>query len=92
MIKTATQHAGSKYMKEKPKLDTSKYVLSPMPGAIVSVSVKPGDTVSEGGEVAIVEAMKMQNVLKSPRAGKVKKVYVKAGQSVAGDEFIIELE
>jgi propionyl-CoA carboxylase alpha chain len=77
-------------MKEKPKLDTSKVVLSPMPGTIVSLNVKVGDTVAEGAELAVVEAMKMQNVLKAPRAGKIEKINVTAGQSVAADEILIE--
>jgi propionyl-CoA carboxylase alpha chain len=63
-----------------------------MPGSVVSVAVKPGDVVSEGAEVAIVEAMKMQNVLHASRAGKVKSVQVKAGQSVQADETLIEFE
>ena len=45
---------------------------------------------SEGSELAVVEAMKMQNVLKAPRAGKIKKIFAKPGQSVAGDEILIE--
>ena len=74
-------------------------ILSPMPGAVVSVSVNEGDVVwlllnnfqvSEGAELAVVEAMNMQNVLKAPRAGKIKKIFVKSGQSVAGDEILIE--
>jgi propionyl-CoA carboxylase alpha chain len=79
-------------MKPKVKQDMTKLILSPMPGSVVSINVKPGDTVAEGGEVAVVEAMKMQNILHSPRVGKVKKVHVQAGQSVSADEVIIELE
>lgn len=63
-----------------------------MPGTVVSVSVKEGDTVAQGSEVAVVEAMKMQNVLRAPRVGKIKKVFVKPGQSVSADEFLIEFE
>ncbi|KAI8851498.1 carbamoyl-phosphate synthase L chain, ATP binding domain-containing protein [Chytridium lagenaria] len=85
-VLTQEQHALTKYMKEKPKLDLTSMILSPMPGSVVSVAVKEGDLVAEGSELAVVEAMKMQNVLKAPRVGKVKKVLVKAGQSVAGDE------
>ncbi|KAJ1894104.1 hypothetical protein LPJ66_005386, partial [Kickxella alabastrina] len=80
------------FMKEKEKLDTSKLVLSPMPGTIVSVAVKPGDTVAEGAEVAVVEAMKMQNVLRAPRAGVIKAVLVTPGSTVGGDDVLIELE
>ncbi|KAJ1808497.1 hypothetical protein LPJ75_004576, partial [Coemansia sp. RSA 2598] len=75
-----------RFMKEKEKLDTSKLVLSPMPGTIVSVAVAPGDVVAEGAEVAVVEAMKMQNVLRAPRAGTVKAVHVKPGSTVGGED------
>ncbi|KAJ3388920.1 hypothetical protein HDU84_009334 [Entophlyctis sp. JEL0112] len=91
-VQSPQQHELSKYIKEKPKLDLTSVVLSPMPGTVVSVAVKEGDVVSEGGELAIVEAMKMQNVIRAPRAGKIKKVLVTSGHSVAGDEVMIELE
>lgn len=74
------------------KIDLGKMIVSPMPGAIVSVSVEPGQTVSEGQEILVVEAMKMQNLIKSEVEAKVKKVYVKPGQSVAVDELLIEFE
>lgn len=63
-----------------------------MPGSIVSVSVEEGQAVSEGQELLIVEAMKMQNIIKSEVDGKIKKINVKAGQSVAVDELLIELQ
>lgn len=63
-----------------------------MPGAIVEVLVKEGDTVVEGQQLCIIEAMKMQNILKAEVEGKVKKVHVKGGDSVAVDELLIELE
>ncbi|KAJ1732883.1 hypothetical protein LPJ61_001828 [Coemansia biformis] len=80
------------FMKEEEKLDTSKLVLAPMPGSIVSIAVKPGDVVAEGAEVAVVEAMKMQNVLRSPRAGTIKAVHVQTGATVSGDDILVELE
>ncbi len=89
---TARQHALSKHMKPRAKADTTRLVLAPMPGAVVSVSVAPGDTVAEGAELIVVEAMKMQNVLRAPRAARVKKVNVRAGASVAGDDVLIEFE
>ncbi|KAJ2665255.1 hypothetical protein IW148_001727 [Coemansia sp. RSA 1199] len=81
-----------RFMKERERLDTSKLVLSPMPGTIVSVAVKPGDVVAEGAQVAVVEAMKMQNVLRAPRAGTVKAVHVQPGSTVSGDDIMVELE
>lgn len=76
-----------------PKVaDMSRLVVSPMPGVVVSVNVKVGDVVVEGGEVAVVEAMKMQNVLRASAAGRVKKVSVKSGGSVKTSDVLIELE
>jgi propionyl-CoA carboxylase alpha chain len=77
-------------MKERPKMDLSSMILSPMPGSVVSIAVKEGDVVAEGAELAVVEAMKMQNVLRAPRVGTIKKVSVKPGSSVAGDEILME--
>jgi len=74
------------------KIDTTRSILSPMPGAVVSVSVKPGDSVVDGQELCIIEAMKMQNILKSEREGVIKSVRVKAGDSVAVDQLLIEFE
>ncbi|EPZ32472.1 Propionyl-CoA carboxylase alpha chain, mitochondrial [Rozella allomycis CSF55] len=86
------QYELSKYMIPKPKLDTSKVIVSPMPGTVVSVAVKPGDIVAQGTEICVVEAMKMQNVLKAQKAAKVKSVLVKENQSVASDDILVELE
>ena len=77
----------------KPKvLDLDKIVLSPMPGAIVSVAVQPGQEVQAGQELLTIEAMKMQNLIKSEVEGKIKSVKVKAGQAVGVDEILIEFE
>ncbi|RHZ79324.1 hypothetical protein Glove_149g52 [Diversispora epigaea] len=91
-VHTARQHELSKYMIEKPKPDFSKMILSPMPGRVVSLAVAVGDVVSQGVEIAVVEAMKMQNVLRSVRVGKVKKIKVKPGDAVAADEVLVEFE
>mmetsp|Transcript_34469 Transcript_34469/g.33664 ORF Transcript_34469/g.33664 Transcript_34469/m.33664 type:complete len:80 (+) Transcript_34469:279-518(+) len=74
------------------KIDYAKSIISPMPGAIVSVSVEVGQTVSDGQELLIIEAMKMQNLIKSEIEGKIKSVNIKPGQSVAVDELLIEFE
>ncbi|OMJ09685.1 Propionyl-CoA carboxylase alpha chain, mitochondrial [Smittium culicis] len=81
-----------KFMKPKPKLDTSNLVIAPMPGTIVSISVSPGQKVSEGMEVAVIEAMKMQNVLRAPKSGIIKSILVEQGSAVSGDDILIELE
>jgi len=76
---------------EKQKADTSKLIVSPMPGLIVSIDAKPGQEVKSGEGVAVVEAMKMQNIIRAERDGVVSKVHVAAGASVAADEVMIEL-
>ncbi|KAK5983917.1 Propionyl-carboxylase alpha mitochondrial [Trichostrongylus colubriformis] len=81
-----------KYMKEKPKVDLSTVVLAPMPGAIKSVSAKPGDMVSEGQELVVMEAMKMQNSLNAGKTGKVKAVNVKVGDTVDEAQVLVVLE
>ena len=75
----------------KPKADTSKLIMSPMPGLVVSVEVAEGQEVKAGEGVAIVEAMKMQNIIRAERDGVVSKVHVAAGASVAADEVMLEL-
>lgn len=91
-VRNPREQALSQFMIEKKKADTSKYLMSPMPGVLVSVNVKPGDKVFAGQDLCVVEAMKMQNNLQSPKNGVVKTVTAKAGQSLAVDEIIIEFE
>jgi propionyl-CoA carboxylase alpha chain len=74
----------------KQAADTSKMVLSPMPGLVVSLDVAPGQEVRSGEQVAIIEAMKMQNIIRAERDGVVKAVNAKAGDSVAADEVLVE--
>jgi biotin carboxyl carrier protein len=63
-----------------------------MPGRVVAVTVRPGDAVSEGQEVAVIEAMKMEQSMRSPLAGVVKAVHVQPLQQVTGDQPLVELE
>jgi len=77
---------------EKQAADTSKLIQSPMPGLVVSVAVEPGQEVKAGETVAIIEAMKMQNILKAERDGKVKAVQARAGDPVAADDVLVEFE
>ncbi|MEQ8308909.1 MAG: acetyl/propionyl/methylcrotonyl-CoA carboxylase subunit alpha [Hoeflea sp.] len=80
----------ARLMPEKKVADTSNLLLCPMPGLIVSIAVNEGDEVQEGQTLAIVEAMKMENVLKAERKGVVSRIPVKAGDSLAVDEVIME--
>jgi biotin carboxyl carrier protein len=76
----------------KAKKPIDKMVKSPMPGSVVKLNVKQGDTVKEGDILIIVEAMKMENELRSPGNMKVKKVHVKEGEQVEGFAPLLELE
>jgi propionyl-CoA carboxylase alpha chain len=62
-----------------------------MPGLIISIDVKPGQEVKNGEGVAVVEAMKMQNIIRAERDGVIAKVHAATGASVAADEVMIEL-
>ncbi|MAU96308.1 MAG: acetyl/propionyl-CoA carboxylase subunit alpha [Fulvimarina sp.] len=77
-------------VKEAP--DTSNLLLCPMPGVVVQIAVAEGETVEAGQTLAIVEAMKMENVLKAENRGTVKSIPVKAGDSLAVDAVIMEFE
>jgi propionyl-CoA carboxylase alpha chain len=80
------------YMLVKTPPDTSKLLQAPMPGLLVSIAVKEGDEVKVGQEIAVLEAMKMENALRAERNGVVAKVHFQAGASVEVDEIIMELE
>ncbi|XP_059928894.1 propionyl-CoA carboxylase alpha chain, mitochondrial isoform X2 [Gadus macrocephalus] len=82
----------SSFMPEKVPEDTSSILRSPMPGSVVAVSVKPGDTVAEGQEICVIEAMKMQNSMTAAKTGKVKSVHCKAGETVGEGDLLVELE
>ena len=82
----------AKLMPEKLPPDTSRMLLCPMPGVITSVAVKEGDQVEAGQALATVEAMKMENILKAEKRSVVKKIAVKAGESLAVDGLIMEFE
>ena len=77
---------------EKEKPDLSKLIISPMPGLVVSVEVELGQAVQEGEAVCIVEAMKMQNIIRAEADGTVKAIHVGAGDSVAADAIMVEFE
>ena len=80
------------YMIEKTPPDLSRYLLCPMPGLLVSLKVDEGDKVEAGQPLAVVEAMKMENILRAAKPGVVKNVSAKPGDSLAVDAVILELE
>ena len=79
-----------KLMPEKVAPDMSRYLLSPMPGLLMRMSVATGDEVKAGQELAVIEAMKMENVLLAERDAVVKEVRCEAGQSLVVDQIILE--
>ncbi|WP_291914607.1 acetyl/propionyl/methylcrotonyl-CoA carboxylase subunit alpha [Limnohabitans sp.] len=81
-----------KLMPFKAPPDLSRFVLSPMPGLLVDVSVQPGQKVQAGERVAVIEAMKMENVLFAAQDGVVKKVVAAKGESLTVDQMIVEFE
>jgi propionyl-CoA carboxylase alpha chain len=91
-VRVLTPRAADMYQRlpEKVAADTSKLVLSPMPGLVVDIPVSVGQEVKSGETVAIIEAMKMQNILKAERDGVVKAVGAKAGDPVAADDVLVE--
>jgi propionyl-CoA carboxylase alpha chain len=72
--------------------DMSRFVLSPMPGLLVNVAVTPGQKVQAGERVAVIEAMKMENILFAAHDGVVKKVMASQGESLSVDQVIVEFE
>ncbi|MDA8870524.1 acetyl/propionyl/methylcrotonyl-CoA carboxylase subunit alpha [Rhizobiaceae bacterium] len=82
----------NEHMIEKVAPDTSKLLLCPMPGLVVSIAVAEGDEVQEGQAVATVEAMKMENILRAERRASVSKIHAAAGDSLAVDAIIMEFE
>ncbi|MBS0449720.1 MAG: acetyl-CoA carboxylase biotin carboxylase subunit [Proteobacteria bacterium] len=79
-----------KLMPYKAPPDLSKYLMSPMPGLLVEVSVQPGQQVQAGEKLAVIEAMKMENVLFAARDGVVGKVSAGKGESLSVDQVILE--
>lgn len=92
LVVTARMAELNKYMLVKQPPDLSKYLLSPMPGLLVKLTVQPGDTVKEGEELAVVEAMKMENSLRANADGVVLTVSAEIGDSLRVDQMIIEFE
>ncbi|WP_374418021.1 ATP-binding protein [Novosphingobium arvoryzae] len=82
----------TRHMIEKVPPDLSKFLICPMPGLLVALHVAEGDKVEAGQPLAVVEAMKMENILRAEKSATVKKVNAKAGDSLAVDAIILELE
>ncbi len=82
----------SKLMPEVKELDLSKFLLSPMPGLLISLKVKAGDKVDAGEELAVIEAMKMENSIRAENDCVIKQTYCEAGSTLEVDQKILEFE
>jgi propionyl-CoA carboxylase alpha chain len=82
----------TRHLIEKVPPDLSRFLLAPMPGLLVRLDVAQGDKVEAGQPLAVVEAMKMENILRAGKTGTVKAIEAKAGESLAVDQVILELE
>ncbi len=82
----------SKHMIEKVAPDMSRFLLAPMPGLLTRLEVAIGDKVEPGQPIAVVEAMKMENILRAEKASTVKLTPVAAGESLSVDQVIVEFE
>ena len=80
------------HMIEKVPPDLSRFLLCPMPGLVTAINVSAGAKVEAGQPLAVVEAMKMENILRAEKAGTVKEVRATAGESLAVDAVILEFE
>jgi propionyl-CoA carboxylase alpha chain len=80
------------HMIAKVAPDMSRFLLAPMPGLLTKLEVKAGDKVEAGQPIAVIEAMKMENILRAPKTTTVKATPVAAGQSLAVDEIIVEFD
>ncbi|MFM5953503.1 MAG: biotin carboxylase N-terminal domain-containing protein [Novosphingobium sp.] len=82
----------TQHMIEKVPPDLSRFLICPMPGLLVALNVAAGDKVEAGQPLAVVEAMKMENILRAEKSATVKQVNAKVGDSLAVDAVILELE
>ena len=80
----------TRHMIEKEAPDLSRFLMAPMPGLLTRLEVKAGDKVEAGQPLAVVEAMKMENILRADRDGVVAAIYATAGASLSVDEKILE--
>jgi len=90
VIRSPRDHELSGHMLVPEEKDMSAFLVCPMPGTLISCAVQEGDVVEEGQPLAVVEAMKMQNVLRAEKAGRIAAVKVEAGQHLKVDQIILE--
>lgn len=71
---------------------STNQILSPMPGIVVSIGVKAGDSVTRGQTVCVIEAMKMENNIAAPRDGEIELIDIKVGQEVGNRQLLVKLK
>ncbi len=91
-IKTEVEQTVEKMGLNKPKLTKIKEIKAPMPGLVLDINVSVGQEIEMGQKLLILEAMKMENVLKLPHTGVIKKIFVKKGDAVEKGQKLLELE
>jgi propionyl-CoA carboxylase alpha subunit len=87
---TEIEASAARLMPVTTASDSGKKLLCPMPGLVVSIAVSEGQEVKAGETLAVIEAMKMQNVLRAEQDGTIKKIYATAGATLAVDALILE--
>ncbi len=92
MVMTPTAAELYRIMPVKKEADMSGFLLAPMPGLLVKLTAEEGQKVKAGEELAIIEAMKMENVLRAPQDGTIAKVITKLGDSLTVDQVILEFK
>jgi propionyl-CoA carboxylase alpha chain len=90
MVLSARAAELQRLMPYKAPADMSKFLLSPMPGLLVDIAVKPGQAVLAGERLAVIEAMKMENILTASQDGTVCELLAAKGESLAVDQPILK--
>lgn len=90
LLQTPREFELSKYMQPPKEVDRTDLVLSPMPGTLISCAVEEGEEVQTGQELCVVEAMKMQNIIRSPKTGSIASIHVAVGASLMADAVIFK--
>lgn len=91
-IESPISYSRRKYLEKYKQASKTESITAPMPGKIIELLVDENTAVKEGDAILILEAMKMQNEISSHVSGTVKKINVKAGDTVAKDEVLMEIE
>jgi len=91
-IESPISYKRRKYLQKHKQANKMEAITAPMPGKIIELLVEESASVKEGEAILILEAMKMQNEILAQVSGKVKKIHVKAGDSVTKDDVLMEIE